>query len=70
MLVFDESNKPDNQADHQYHNHNNQNDPNEWIDLFFNSLFLWEHPMFVISLQVCISAKLSVSDFQSFTVAI
>ena len=28
-LVFDESNKPDNQADHHYHNHNNPNDPNE-----------------------------------------
>ena len=27
-LVFDESNKPDNQADHLNHNHNNPNDPN------------------------------------------
>ena len=28
-LVFDESKKPDNQADHHNHNQNNQNDPND-----------------------------------------
>ena len=66
-LVFDESNKPDNQADHHNHNHNqnNQNDPinptqNDWAVYLFFSLL--EHPMYVMS-RASISDMISLSDF-------